>query len=75
MQWLKTIVQEIFGLFVEDGSFAIAILVWLGIMALLPQHLGMHARWSGPVLFAGLALILVESLIRYARRKQSSPAR
>ena len=75
MSWLKTIFREIFGLFVDDGSFAIAILIWLGLMWFLLLHFGHHQRWSGPILFAGLALILVESLIRYARRKQSRPTR
>ncbi len=30
MTWLRNIVAELFGLFVDDGSFAIAILIWLG---------------------------------------------
>jgi hypothetical protein len=28
-----------------------------------------NARWAGPALFAGLALILIESVLRFARRR------
>jgi hypothetical protein len=29
VRWVSSIAQEILGLFVEDGSFAIAIAIWL----------------------------------------------
>ncbi len=67
MQWFRTIFREIFGLFVDDGSFAIAILVWLGVLWLLLPRLGVFSRWNGLILFAGLGLILVESTMRYIR--------
>lgn len=67
MQWFRTICHEVFGLFVEDGSFAISILVWLGIVWLLLRHLGVFSWWNGLVLFSGLACILAESTLRYAR--------
>lgn len=75
MPWLKTIFREIFGLFVDDGSFALAILVWLAVVWFLFPHMGHLQRWSGPILFAGLAAILVESLTRYAREKLRSTHR
>ena len=67
MQWLKTIFGELFGLFVDDGSFAVAILAWLGLSWLLLPRLGVSTTWSGLILFAGLALILVESAWRRTR--------
>ena len=67
MQWFRTIFHEIFGLFVEDGSFAIAIIVWLGIVWLLLPRLAVFSRGNGLILFAGLACVLVESTLRYAR--------
>ena len=69
MRWFKTIFREIFGLFVDDGSFAIALLIWLGVMGLLLPRLGVFSRWNGLILFAGLGLILVESAMRYARKR------
>ena len=67
MRWIGTVLREIFGLFVDDGSFAVAILVWLAIMWLVLPRIAVPAFWNGPVLFVGLALILVESAARRAR--------
>jgi hypothetical protein len=66
MNWFKTILQEIFGLFVDDASFALAILLWLVLVRVL-THLGIPTSWSAIILFAGLALILCESTTRYAK--------
>ena len=71
MQWIRSIVREVFGLFVDDGSFAIATLVWVGIVWLLSQHLYMERR-GGLVLFAGLGVILFESVLRVAKRSTRS---
>jgi hypothetical protein len=68
MRWIKTVTAEVFGLFVDDGSFAVAILVWLGLCWLLLPRIGVPPAAMGPVLFAGLAAILVESAARRARR-------
>jgi hypothetical protein len=66
MRWLKAIIAEIFGLFVDDESFALAIIIWLGVVWLVISRLGI-AEWAGVVLFAGLAAILVESALRSTR--------
>jgi hypothetical protein len=68
MQWIKTIAAEIYGLFVDDGSFAIAILAWLALYWLLVPSIGTLHGVMGPILFVGLAAILVESVTRRARR-------
>ena len=68
MKWLRTIFREILGLFVDDAAFALAILIWLGLVRILTPHLAILSRWTGAVLFSGLALILAESTIRYAKR-------
>jgi hypothetical protein len=60
------ILKELWGLFVDDRSYALAILVWIGIAALGARHIA-ESRWAGPALFAGLGLILVESVIRSKR--------
>lgn len=70
MNWLRTIAREVFGLFVDDGSFALLILAWIGVTAYVLPRLGWLPRGRGVLLFAGLAIILVESAIRYTRRKQ-----
>ncbi len=68
MQWVRTVSQEILGLFIDDGSFAAAIIVWLGLVYLALPRLAIPALWGGPILFGGLALILIESALRRARR-------
>ena len=70
MTWLKNIVREIFGLFVDDVSFALAILLWLAVTRWVMPHLNIPSRLTGVLLFAGLALILAESAARYSRRQQ-----
>ena len=68
MRWIKSIVRELYGLFVDDGSFAIAILVWLGLAVAMVPRATVGAWWAGPALFVGLAVILIESVLRFARR-------
>jgi hypothetical protein len=81
-KWLGTALKELAGLFVEDGRFAATIIVWLGIVWLLLRFgvardwAGDWARdwardWAGVVLFAGLAVILVESAWRRAQGSSS----
>jgi hypothetical protein len=68
MHWFKAIWSELLGLFVDDGNFATAILVWLGMSWLLSTYLLRQSEWGGVVLFAGLGLILLESTTRRSRR-------
>ncbi len=58
--------KEIFGLFVEDGSLAVAILAWVVVAALMLPHLSMSLEWHGPVLFLGVAALLLENVWRSA---------
>jgi hypothetical protein len=69
MTWIKNILREIFSLFVDDGAFALAILIWLSIVRWATSRLSSVA--TAIILFAGLALILLESATRYARLKQN----
>ena len=68
MSSIRRIVHEVFGLFVDDGSFALGILIWLGVMAWAAFHLRFSSTTLGILLFVGLVLILIESTIRYARK-------
>ncbi|AUD00218.1 hypothetical protein QU42_03205 [Bradyrhizobium sp. UASWS1016] len=65
MRWFKTIILELYGLFVDDGSFAITIVVWLGVAWLVLPWLIPGSAWGGAILFAGLAVILTESVWRH----------
>lgn len=72
MKWIKTILREIYGLFVDDIAFALAILIWLGIVRWAMLRLNIAPAITATILFAGLVLILIESTLRYARRKRES---
>jgi len=68
MRWIGTVATEVFGLFVDDGSFAVAILVWVGLAALILPRADIPVVAKGPVLVIGLAAVVVESAARRARR-------
>ncbi len=59
---------EAFGLLVDDGLLAAAAVIWLALVWLVFPRLGVGAVWSGPLLFAGLAAILLESVVRRGAR-------
>ncbi len=63
-----TVWSEFIGLFVDDGSFAVAIVAWLAFCWLVLPRLGFAPVWLPAILFVGLALILVESALRRARQ-------
>lgn len=69
MPWLKSIAREIIGLFVDDSSFALAILACVALAVLLFPRLTHATTSAGPALFAALALILIESALRFSRRR------
>ena len=68
MTRLRLLLRKAYGLFVDDGPFAVAILLWLGTVWAIAPHLVRASEWQGIIQFAGLALILVESAARRARR-------
>ena len=68
MTRLRLGLRKAYGLFVDDGPFATAILLWLGAVWVISPHLVRAPEWQGIIQFAGLALILVESAARRARR-------
>jgi hypothetical protein len=67
MAWVKTVWAEFIGLFVDDGSLAVAVLVWLAVCWLILPWLGLPSVWPPALLFIGLVLILAESVMRRAR--------
>lgn len=67
MNRLRSAGKEVWGLFVEDGSFALAIAIWVAItIFVLPKLL--PEGWRGPVEFAGFAALLIENVLRSTKR-------
>jgi hypothetical protein len=67
MSWMNSILAEIWGLFVDDARFALSIASWLVAAWLVLPHLEVAASLKGPILFAGLGILLVGSVLRRAR--------
>lgn len=60
--------EEIFGLFVEDGSLAVGILIWVAAAIWIIPRLPISGGFRALVLFAGLCLLLIENVYRSARK-------
>lgn len=69
MSWIRTAWSEFIGLFVDDGSLAAAVLLWLAACWLLLLRLPLPPALPPVILFAGLAVILVESAVRRSRQE------
>jgi hypothetical protein len=68
MNWLRTVLAELWGLFVDDGRYAFTIVAWLLLAWRAVPLLGFGSGWNAFVLAAGLLAILAESALRRARR-------
>lgn len=75
MKWLAGIGREVVALFVDDWSFTVLLLVWIGVATLLLPHLVPAADWDALLLFAGCVLILLDNVHRSARRGRASRKR
>jgi hypothetical protein len=73
MRWLVPIGRELYGLFVDDGRFALIILLWLAIVALSQPLIPLPSVWRGAELFAGLALALVWSCLHHVAHTARHP--
>jgi hypothetical protein len=62
--------KELLGLFVDDGSLALAILVWCAVAGLALPELPALDPWRAPILFLGCLLILMTNVTLAARRRR-----
>jgi hypothetical protein len=70
MNALATLMREVIGLFVEDGSLALAIVAVVAA-AIVLAGLGAPPAVIGFLLLAGSAGVLVENVLRAARKRPS----
>jgi hypothetical protein len=61
---LIPIARKVFGLFVEDGSLALSILVWIFALHVLMPIVPIEQGWAAAVLFLGCLAILIENVLR-----------
>ena len=63
MNLLRTILAELWGLFVDDGLLALGLVLWVALAAALVPLFGLESA-GGPVLFLGAAAVFTASLLR-----------
>ena len=69
MKWLAATAREVAGLFIEDAGFALGILAWVALAALVVRELPFGDPWRAAILLAGCLALLVENVLRAARRR------
>ncbi len=69
MSILKSIFEELLGLFVDDGSLALGILAWIVVFGVIVAPHFEGRTTGGLLLLAGCLAILAENTIRSARRR------
>jgi hypothetical protein len=65
MRRITLVLRELLGLFVDDARFALTVLAWLTVFALLLPQVPFPLPWRGALLFTGLAVILVWHCLRH----------
>ncbi len=68
MKTSLTIIKELWGLFVDDGTLAVGIIFWLLFVALILPLTGIPIQFDGAILLAGLILGLMENIWRAAKK-------
>lgn len=69
MKSAVAVARQIFGLFVDDGGMAVAILAWLAVVGLLSRLATLSAVWRGPVLLVGLVFLISWACLRSVRQR------
>jgi len=67
MKAVWTAVQEVYGLFVEDGSLAMMLLLWIAVVAFVFPRWPGGMAWHAPLFCLGVLMILLENVWRSAR--------
>ncbi len=70
MAALPTALRRLVGLFVDDGSLALAIAAWLCLIALAAALWPAAGGWLALLLALGLLAILAENVLRTGRAKR-----
>jgi hypothetical protein len=69
MNILKSIFSELLALFVDDGSFVLAVIAWVlgGVICLRTQLV--LPPFEAVLLFVGIVVLLAENVVRTARTR------
>ncbi len=75
MRTVLAILAEVWGLFVDDGSLALALAAWCALAGLALPAAPLPAAWDAGVFFLGVVAILIENVRRSAIKTKSQGAR
>jgi hypothetical protein len=75
MRRITLVLRELLGLFVDDAPFALTVLAWLTVFALLLPRVPLPLSWRGALLFTGLVVILVGHCLRHVARRAGQVSR
>ncbi len=69
MKALQRLGSELLGLFVDDWTFAAAVALWVALIAFGARLGGNENPWLGPLLFAGLSVVLLASVFSASKKR------
>jgi len=69
MNILRIALKEFFGMFIDDGALALAVLLLIAVAGVLAKFAHVDALLVAALLLPGCLLILAESVARAARKK------
>ncbi len=69
MTAIRIAIDELVGMFVDDGSLALFAIVLIAVVAIAVKLLGLSPGWGAALLLVGCPAILAESVRRAARRR------
>lgn len=69
MRALQQILMEIWSLFVDDGSLALALLAWCAFCGLGLTRLPIAPEWDAAILFLGCVVVLIANVVRTGMKR------
>jgi hypothetical protein len=69
MNIVKAALTELLGLFVDDGSLAVAVIVWIAGAVICMRGQFIDPQSEAVLLFAGIAVLLAENVVRSTRAR------
>ncbi len=69
MNFLRIALQELIGMFIDDGALALLSIVLIAVIAVAVEYAGLPGFAGGILLLIGCIVILAESTYRAARKK------
>ena len=71
MNVVRLVFSELIGLFIDDGSLALFSLILVAAVAGLVKFARLPPLWGGVLLLIGCIAILMESILRAARKQRA----